>query len=201
MSEKVVKKQISEKTAIKAIINGFIAYGVLFTFIFLAFGGIITYISQFVKRENIIIWEILISLISCILIYSALHLICKLSNHDLFKKCKLDKEKNTYVCHKLNIFYILCIVFFVIVILTSLFVKFTNQKNEIYLSYYKYQNDLSNEKNGQELANSYLLEMKNDYDENKKNTLIVSVILELGIVFSFISLIDYQKTLIEAHNK
>ena len=201
MSEKVVKKQISEKTAVKAIINGFIAYGVLFAILFLALGGVITYISKFVKEENIIIWEILVSLISCILIYSALHLICKLSNHDLFKNCKLDKEKNTYVCHKLNIFYILCIVFFVILILTSFFVKFTNQKNEIYLSYNKYLNDLSNEKNGQELANNYLLEMKEEYDINKKNTLIVSVILKLGIVFSFISLIDYQKALIETYNK
>ena len=43
--------------------------------------------------------------------------------------------------------------------------------------------------------------MKEDYDENKKNTLIISVIIELGIVFSFISLIDYQKTLIETYNK
>ena len=201
MSEKVVKKQISEKTVIKAIIKGFIAYGVLFAFIFLFLSVIINYIGNFVKKENILIWNILISLISCIIIYTSLHLICKLSNFDLFKNCKLDKEKNTYVCHKLNVFYILCIVFFVILILTNFFVKFTNQKNEIYLSYHKYLNDLSNVKNGEALANNYLSEMKEEYDSNKKNVLIISVIIELGIVYSFISLIDYQKTLIETLNK
>ena len=43
--------------------------------------------------------------------------------------------------------------------------------------------------------------MKEEYDSNKKNVLIISVIIELGIVYSFISLIDYQKTLIETLNK
>lgn len=201
MSEKIVKKQISEKTAVKAIINGLVSYGILFSFLFFILGIVIIYISKFVKQENIVLWEIVVSLIFCIFIYSALHLICKLSNYDLFKKCKIDREKNTYISHKLNIFYVLCILFFVIIIITSIFVRFTNQKNEIYLSYYKYLNDLSDEKNGTELANNYLLDMKADYEENKKNTLIVALILELGFVFSFISLIDYQKELIEKYNK
>lgn len=201
MEKNLKLKQISEKTAVRAIITGFVAYGILFCFIFFIAGLGITYLSNFVKKENFLIWEILIGIISCIIIYFSSHLICKLSNIDLFNKCKVDKEKNHYISKKLNLFYLLCIVFFVIVIISSLFLKTTSLKNEINYSYNKYANDLSSEKNGEELANNYYYELLKEFNQNEKEIFLITVILELGVVYSFISLIPYQKELLDIYNK
>ena len=201
MKENISKKQISEKTAVKGIINGFISYGILFCFAFFLISILIIFIGKNVAEKNILIWETIVSILLCSAIYFTLHLVCKLSNYDLFRKCSVEKEKNNYISKRLNLFYLLCIIFFVIVIITSLFIRFENKQKEIYISYQKYLTDLGTENNGIELANFYYNEMIEDYKIERKNTLVVSVILELGLVYSFISLIPYQKKMIETYNK
>ena len=43
--------------------------------------------------------------------------------------------------------------------------------------------------------------MVNEFKFEKRNTLVVSIILELGLFYSFISLIPYQKKMLETYNK
>lgn len=201
MKENISKKQIPEKTAVRAIINGFVSYGILFCLPLLIIGIVLIYLSRNIAEQNILIWETLVSILLIIFIYLILHLVCKLSNYDLFKKCIVNKEKNKYISKKLNLFYLLCVIFFVLVIISSLFIRFENKQNEIYISYQKYMIDLSSEKNGVSLANHYYKEMLNEFKFEKRNTLVVSIILELGLFYSFISLIPYQKKMLEIYNK
>lgn len=195
------KKHISEKTAVKAIITGFVSYGILISFIFSLIAILFIYLSNNIETSNELLLKFCTSLFIAILIYIFIHLICKLSTIDLLKKCKFEKEKESFVCKKLNLFYLLCALFFILVILSSLYVRFSNQLYQINISYQKNLNDFSNTDFAFDFANAYKEEALEEFYYNRKMTLLVSVIIEIGIVYSFISLIPYQKKMLDIYNK
>lgn len=199
--ENTNKKEISEKTAIRAIITGFVSYGILIGFIFSVVLITLIYFSNNTEFSNEIAFKISTSIIISIFIYIFIHLICKLSNIDLLRKCKIDKNKEINVCKKLNLFYLLCTLFFVLIIIVSLYVKFSNQLYQINISYQQYLNDFSNTDFAYDFANNYKDGALEEFYHNRKTTLIAAVIIEMGLFYSFISLIPYQKKMLNIYNK
>ena len=197
------KKTISEKTAIKAIITGFVSYGILISFIFAILIILLAYLSNKFTLSTNLFCKILASLAFSFLLYFTIRLICKLSNIDLLRKCKFDKKQEVFACKRLNLFYLLCALFFILLIISSLIVRFNTQLSQIEYNYQSKLIDVSQD--DYNLAINYAEDYKknalNNYYENREITLIISTIIELGLVLSFISLIPYQKELLDIYNK
>ena len=198
--EKINKKEISEKTAIKAIITGFVSYGILISFIFSIFAICLIYLTNKISNSNELTFKIVLTFIVTILLYITIHLICKMSNIDLFKKCKFDRNQEAFVCKRMNLFYLLCILFFVLLTISSLFFRFESQLNTIELSYRRNLSDFNYSNLGYAFAeNSKKSDLK-DFYASRNTTLIIATIIELGTIYSFISLIPYQKKMLNLYN-
>ncbi len=198
--EKIEKKEISEKAAVKAIITGFVCYSLLIGFICLLIAIIVTYFVNKATFSNELLAKAAITFISAIFIYAFIHFICRLSNIDLFKKCRFDRNKESFVCKKLNLFYLLCIIFFVILTISSLYIRFENQLALINYNFAERANDMAGTDIAYEYAESYKQQDLNNFYENRTSTLLVAIIIELSLVYSFISLIPYQKKLLSTYN-
>lgn len=195
------KKEISEKTAIRAIITGFVSYSILIGFIFLAISILFIYFTKDVNFSNEVAFKTSTSLILSIFIYISMHLICKLSNIDLLRKCKIDKNKESIICKRLNLFYLLCALFFILLTITCLYTRFSNQLYQINISYQQNLNSFSESDLAYDFANNYKDGALKEFYHNRKMTLLVAIILEMGLVYSFISLIPYQKKMLNIYNK
>lgn len=190
------KKEITAKATTKAIINGYIAYGILIGFIVYVLGLGVNSILKTLPNINGQGLSITISLIGAILLYFVLHGVCKLSIYDVFKKCKTNPENTSKVISRLNLFVILCVVFFAIASISILLINFNNQQQAIELATYKYSAIHS-----KEFVSKLENEMIIEFNETKANMVIATIILELGIVVSCFSIIPLQKKLIEKYNK
>ena len=195
------KKEISDKTAIRAIITGFVSYSVLIGFIFSVILIGFIYFTNNVVFSNEILFKVTTSIIISIFIYIFTHLVCKLSNVDLLRKCKFEKTKEANICKKLNLFYLICALFFILLTITSLYARFSNEIYQINLSYEQHLIDFSRTDFAYDFANNYKNGALEEFYHNRKIILIVSVILEIAFVYSFISLIPYQKKMLDIYNK
>ena len=92
--ERVELKEISAKTTVKAIITGFVSYGIITIFICLLIFAIGNYfLSQFSSTAAQGLY-ITLPLIAAILLYFIIHLICRISTYDVnntFLKFTLSK--------------------------------------------------------------------------------------------------------------
>lgn len=197
------KKEISEKSAIITLIRLFISYGILISFLFSVIAIVLIHFTNNVTFYNELIFKLSISIFFSMFIYIFIHLICKLSNIDLLRKYKLEKNKEYYVCKKMNLFYLLCILFFVLLTITGLSIKFSKEINQINIAYNQYITDLSitDVNLAYDFANNYKDGALKEFYHNRKMTLIIAIILEMGLVYSFISLIPYQKKMLDIYNK
>ena len=190
------KKNISTKTATKALINGFVAYGVLVTFLFLVLLVLITYsINRNIKDINYDVLKYTLPSLGAFLIFFLVNGICRLSTFDLLKTCKIDKEKVDEVSGKMNLFFIGLIILSVLSIILFLSVKFNNEKYNT-----RKLIDSYNEQYSENFANYLTLEELKDFQVNRTNTIIQTVILETGLLLGIFSLIPGQKRLIEKYN-
>lgn len=190
------KKCIDVKTAVKALINGFIAYGVLITFIFLA---VIVFVSwQINQYKEYIDYDTLkysLPIIAAILAFFLVRLVCRLSTYDLFKKCRIEKEDVDKVATRMNLFFIGCVVFSVILILIILTVRFNNQKINIQQTVDVYYSQYS-----KSFADYLTLEMISDFQMDRAITLIQVIIVEFGLLFGIFSLTGTQRFFIQRYN-
>jgi hypothetical protein len=191
------KKEISVKTAVKGLINGFVSYGILIMFIFLSLVIVVSWgVNNNKEVINYNVLKFSLPALASILIFFLLRAICRLSTYDLFKKCKIENEKIENVSSKMNFFYLCCILFFVCIIILYLTVKFNNEKaliqNYSNLYYEDYSSDFAEYKTD---------EMMEQCENNEMDTLIQTIIIEIGLIFGIFSLIPTQKKLIEQYNK
>jgi hypothetical protein len=190
------KKEIPIKTSVKAIINGFVSYGIilgfLFTLLIFLFEQLI---SSLVSFNNLGLTAVL-SLITAILLYFLVHGICRLSTYDVFKKCKTNPENINSISQKLNAFFLICIIVSVVISVSSALIKLNFIYQSIEDSKYQY---------GQVFSSSFTEQLTNEmlteYSETKTSLLISTIIVELGFVISTFSLIPYQKKMITLYNK
>lgn len=197
------KKEISEKSAIITLIRLFISYGILISFLFSVIAIVLIHFTNNVTFSNELVFRVSISMFFSIFIYIFIHLICKLSNIDLLRKYKLEKNKESYICKKMNLFYLLCALFFVLLTITGLYLKFSNELSQIDLACKQHLEGISltDKTLAYAFVDNYRESALKEFHYNQKMTLVVSIILELGIVYSFISLIPYQKKMLDIYNK
>ena len=86
------KQEITLGTTVKAVITGYVAYGILIGFVAYMAGIIINYCFKSIPSANIRVLSITLPLIEAIFIYFIVRGVCKLSVHDVFKKCKTNPE-------------------------------------------------------------------------------------------------------------
>ena len=189
------KKSIIPRTAVKGLINGFIAYGILIFFIFFIFKALITwYINNNINLFNYDVLKFTLPTIFAIVIFYLIRFICRLSTYDLFKNCKIEKNEISKVVSKMNLFYIGLSLFFVVLIIVYMLTIFNNEKMQIErdLMIYKNSNSIYADEKEEELIR--------EFEINKSNTIIQTVIIEMGLLLGVFSLTTTQKKFIERYN-
>lgn len=194
--KRIDRKEISAGTTVKAVITGYIAYGILLGFIFFMLSFVVNWGINQLPNVNHRSLSITVPLLGVFLLYFVIHVVCKLSIYDVFKKCRTNPSRMEKILTRLNLFILICVALSVVFIVSILILNFNNEKRAIDVAAYQY-NSIHSEQFASELTNKML----NDFQEEKVNTIISTVILELGMVISYFSIIPYQKKLIEKYNE
>lgn len=116
--------------------------------------------------------------------------------NDVFKKCKTNPENLSRVNSRLSLFIMIVIAVYVAGSIMILQTDFKSKQESIVVSSYRYQN-LYSEEHARNLTN----EMQVEFEEEKENTIISTIIIELGMVISLFSVIPLQRKLIEKQNE
>lgn len=197
--ENIEKKEISEKTAVKAFINGFIAYGIIFGFIVLMITAFFSWILQnsSIINQNLQ-FLVITSILRAILFYFLILFVCRISTFDVLKKCKINKENIKSILNKMTIFFTICGVFSIMVCSLNLSVKYLNLRNDLYLvssdnynSFKDYNINIATELTNQEAVKSRASWLKYKVSLG---------ITETAILFTCCYLTFYQKKMILLYN-
>ncbi len=189
------KKEISARTTVKAIITGFVSYGIIINFLCLLIIAIGNYFLKNVPGSTARGLYITLPLMAVIIIYFIIHIICRLSTYDVFKKCKTNPDNYKNIIKYLNIFFIVCIFLSIILFLGLLNLNLQYQAKSIDYAVLKY-----NEIFSVEHTNQLKEEMLSTFNSSKENLTTSTIILELGFAISFLSLIPYQRKMILKYN-
>ncbi len=189
------KKEISARTTVKAIITGFVSYGIIINFLCLLIIAIGNYFLKNVPGSTARGLYITLPLMAVIIIYFIIHIICRLSTYDVFKKCKTNPDNYKNIIKYLNIFFIVCIFLSIILFLGLLNLNLQYQAKSIDYAVLKY-----NEIFSVEHTNQLKEEMLSTFNDSKENLTTSTIILELGFAISFLSLIPYQRKMILKYN-
>ena len=190
------KKHIEKRVAVKGLINGFIAYGVLLLFIFFS---LVVLVSWFLNNHqdslNYDVLKYTLPVVASLLAFFLMRIVCRLSTYDLFKKCKVDKKDVDSISSKMTMFFIGCIIISVILVIAILNVRFYNETIDIQETSTTYYSEFTDS-----FADYLTNELINDFKTEKPIVIIQAIIIEIGIFFGLISLISIQKNLIERYN-
>ena len=190
------KQEINAHTTVRAIITGFVSYGIIFVFICLLVYAIIEkFLSNF-SGASARGLHITVPLLTIIVLYLAVHLICKLSTYDVFKKCKTKVENYKKINKYMNIFFIASIIVAVFAFSMLLYLNLKFQLVTIDYSISQYNNMFSKE-HIQMLHDK----MNTQFEDSKTNLIISTSILSAGVAISFLSLISYQRKMITRYNE
>lgn len=190
------KKEISLATTVKAVITGYVAYGILIGFIVYIVGVLVNWCLSTLPNVNMKVVSISVPLLASFFLYFIIRGICKLSIHDVFKKCKTNPENLPKAITRLNLFVIIAIVIYIMATISIMMINFSNEQKSIIVSSYQYKTIHS-----EEFAASLTNEMLKQFEEEKNNTIISTIILELGMTVSLFSVIPLQKKLITEENE
>ena len=195
-SKENVKNVISERTTVKAIITSYVCYGILIFFMFnllknAVSSAILANIEQNLPKLGYIV-PIMFGIITVCLI----HILCRISTLDVFKKCKLDKEKEKYVNRNLKVFFVVIILFSIFYSFISLSIAVNMDLQSVNLSSVQYGQVFS-PLFTEELTNEMIKDFNNFKDYAFKDTFISEIFFIIG----FISLASFQRKMIETYNK
>lgn len=190
------KKEISCRTTIKAIITGFVSYGVIVIFVCLLLLAIANHFLGNIVTSNISGLYITLPLMASLIIYLIAQLLCKLSTYDVFKKCKTNPDNYKRIFKFLTIFFVVCIILSIVLFLSLLHLNLKFQEKTIEYTVLKYKEIFSAEHT--EMLRE---EMVNQYNISKVNLVRSTVILEIGVAISFLGLIPYQIKMIKKYNE
>ena len=191
------KKEISTRTTIKAIITGFVSYGIItmfISFLIISFGN--RFLSYFSGKQADGLY-ITIPLMAAILLYFIIHAICRISTYDVFKKCKTNPDNYKAINKYLAFFFIVCVVFSVVLFSSMLYYNLLYQAK--YIEFFKVQYTI--ESLPDTYIDSMLSDMTTRYNDSKINLITSTIILISGVSISFLSLINYQKKMLTKYNE
>ena len=185
-------KEENYKNVLKSNIILFLSYSILIGFIFLLVSIIV---KCSVVSVSSTLLSVVLSLISGILLFHLLHFICKSSTLESFKKINLDTKNANNFMKKMNLFFMICIIFSILICLGYLLIDNLIYANAINQAYEQYDF----------ISHEFAQKVANHIQESHQNALLgkmfSTVIIELSLVISFLSLISYQKKLLEKYNK
>lgn len=185
-------KETSYENILKSNIVLFLCYGMLTGFLFVMACILVKSVIQNVSSTLL---SVLLALICGILIFHLLHFIAKSSTLESFKKNNLNKENSDKFIKNMNLFFVLCMIFSVVICLgylivdNLLYVNAINQAYEIY-EFISYEF-------AQRIANYICVSYQNAF----LRKIFFTIIVELSLVTSFFSLIPFQKKLLSKYNK
>ena len=185
-------KEKNTKEIIRSTAILFLTYTVLITFIFSLIAFWVKHALSGIHNDLL---SICLSLISAILIYHLLHFACKSSSIENLRKSKLDKSGSDKFLKRMNLVFVICIIASVVFCMAYIIldrIVFIQTVNEIYNQYSSYSI---------ELANSFISYTENEYNALLFSKLYSTIIIEMALVISFISLVPYQKKILEKYNK
>lgn len=188
------KKEISVRTSVKAIITGFVAYGIILLFLCLLASLFSGAIINSIENINKPLIFTIITVIETIILFFLIRTLCKLSTFDVFKKCTTNPENVDPISKKLTVFFIICAIFFVFVSIFFSIIRNNNEYKSIEIVKMQYSQVFSDDFTEQ-LTNNILKE----FEQEKQISLISTIIVDLGLVISFISLIPYQKEILKKY--
>lgn len=190
------KKEITLGTTVKAVATGYVAYGILIGFIVYIVGIFINWALGLLPNANMKVISVTVPLLEAFFLFYIIRCICKLSIHDVFKKCKTNPDNLPKVFTRLNLCIMIFIAVFVVATIGILMINFNSEKQSIVVASYQYKT-IHSEEFAAELTN----EMLEQFEEEKTNKMIRAVIIELGMVVSLFSVIPLQKKLITEYNE
>ena len=185
-------KEKNYKNIIRANILLFFTYTIMILFIF---SLIVFWIKYALTGFHNEILSICLSLMGSIIIFHSIRFACKSSTIDNLKKSKLDKEGSEFFLKRMNLTFVLCIIGSVLFCLSYLILdrlSIENTINQIYIKYSVVSTELVNK-----LINYVVAEYKASFFSK----LYSIIIIELGFVISFLSLVPYQKKILQKYNK
>lgn len=190
------KKEINIKTTVSSIILGFASYSIIVSFIiFVLLCLTNNFLNNFNGTSSRGLY-ITLPLITVILLYFIIRGICKLSIYDVFKKAKVNPKNYKKIAKYLNIFFIICIIIYIYIFWELLALNLIFQTKTIEYTIIQYK-EIFSEEHTSVLAK----ELIDIYNFSKTNLIISTAILVIGISVSILSLIPYQRKLIEQFNE
>ena len=190
------RKEISAETVVKAIVTGFVSYGIIIFVICILIGTVADQILNNIPIKESYNLYITVPLLASFFIYFIIHLICRLSTYDVFKKCKTDVENYSVITKYLSLFFIALIFLTIVVFLSLLYLNLKYQIQSIALAELQYESIFSNEHTGQ-----LMREMEESFNKNKINSINSTIILVLGVTLSTLTLIPYQFKMLKRYNE
>ena len=196
--EKSKKNKITSKRVTKGLIIGFLSYGLLVGFIYCIFIALLYtyYQTNNFNQANPILLSVCISLLIAMGIVVLNYGICKLSTMDVLKKAKLSNDLMKKSSSSMGTFFICLMIVVVLFLNYSLLIKIANERNSLMLS----RNEIFTSEFSDKTAQSIFDKELSQFELTKKCTIIRTLILEFAFIFSFISLMPYQKRILNKYN-
>lgn len=189
------RKEISERTAIKAIITSYVCYGIITFFIYNLIKNAVSSAILENIHNNIDALGYIIPTMFGIISLVIIHILCRLSTVDVFKKCSMDTSKTDYVMKNLKIFFVVIILVSIFYSFTSLFVSLNYDSQSVQILTMQYNKIFSSE-HSQELVN----EMIDNFNTFRNYAFKDSFISEAFFIVGFISLSSFQRKMLETYN-
>lgn len=188
---------LSEKNVIKSFINGFVSYGIIFTFIFIVLSTVFNWIFQYKTITQDTKFIVINSILEAIIFYILILFICRISTFEVLKKHKIKKENIDSILKTMKKFFLICGVFSIMVCSLNLSVKFLNLKNNISFVKADNFNSFSDKTIATALTEQELVKAKSNW---LKYELSLGI-KEVAVLFSCLYLITYQKKMILTYNE
>lgn len=193
------KKEISSKKAVSKLTTRFVSYGII---VLLVYKIIETLVQKSILNnfsDNQILLYVSLSLIFSIILLITMHILCRLSTHDVLKKYKVNNNDIEIVSKKLTnifiMFILLSIILTIVQVYFTLMYESKIQAQSIVLNNIQYKDELS-----EESLNTLDNKIVSNFYTYKTNLLTYTFILELGFCISLIAIAPFQKNMIKLYN-
>jgi len=185
-------KEINYKKVINSNIVSFLSYGILTGFIFILL--VIIAKCAVYKIYNTAL-SISLGLIGSIIIFFLVRFVCRSSSYETLKKSKIANEYCNKFLSNMNLVFILCIIISILIFIGYIIVNVNLYLVAIDDAYSQYGIVSA------DFTNRVVNNIREEYYLTIQTKFLSYTIMELSLVTSFLTLIPYQKELLEKYNK
>lgn len=188
-------KDISLGTAVKAIITGFIAYGIIFAFLFSVIYSYTLMGFYEVAGNRSIELTVILGIIFGIILFYLMKWLCRLSTYDVLKKCRIAQEDTDGVAKCLDVFFLVVIILFIASTMLYLFLNLAVSYQSIRIASTQYETVFSDG-----MVEKLTLEMLEDFHLSSRRSIYSTIIFDIAFVLGMSFLPRYQRKMIDLYN-